>query len=185
MGELTRFAVARTRRRRGEPEQVPDFIALRGDPWDKVLGASGVGARRSFPGRVWAVGEDLALSPIRPTAGPIHWSERAEVLGDLLRNPPSGGVNWLKVAIARLGGPAEAARVLGVQRQAVYLWLKQGNTGVRGLTYRAVERIAKLSRIPVDLIGSCGSENETEPESEAKKPTGKRRLRSVKRDSGH
>jgi DNA polymerase-1 len=37
--------VARTRRRRGEPEQVPDFIALRGDPSDKMPGASGVGAK--------------------------------------------------------------------------------------------------------------------------------------------
>jgi hypothetical protein len=44
MGELTRFA-ARTRRRHGEPDQVPDFIALRGDPSDKVPGASGVGAK--------------------------------------------------------------------------------------------------------------------------------------------
>jgi hypothetical protein len=106
----------------------------------------------------------------------------AEILADLIQNPPGGEpLNWLKIAIYRLGGPAEAAKVLGVRRQAVYVWLKVGLTGVRGLPYREVERIAKLSRIPIDLIGNCGSENEPG----AKKPTEKRPLRSVKRDSGH
>ncbi len=30
-----------------EPEQVPDFIALRGDPSDKLPGAPGVGPKRA------------------------------------------------------------------------------------------------------------------------------------------
>ena len=72
----------------------------------------------------------------------------AEILADLIQNPPGGEpLNWLKIAIYRLGGPAEAAKVLGVRRQAVYVWLKVGLTGVRGLPYREVERISKLSRI--------------------------------------
>jgi DNA polymerase-1 len=44
-GEMARISPAEVRERYGvDPEQVPDFIALRGDPSDKVPGAPGVGA---------------------------------------------------------------------------------------------------------------------------------------------
>jgi exodeoxyribonuclease III len=44
-GELARIGHAEVRARYGvDPKQVPDFIALRGDPSDKVPGAPGVGA---------------------------------------------------------------------------------------------------------------------------------------------
>ena len=44
-GEMARVDPAEVRARYGvEPAQVPDFIALRGDPSDKLPGASGVGA---------------------------------------------------------------------------------------------------------------------------------------------
>jgi exodeoxyribonuclease-3 len=44
-GEMARVGPAEVRARYGvEPKQVPDFIALRGDPSDKVPGAPGVGA---------------------------------------------------------------------------------------------------------------------------------------------
>ena len=44
-GEMARIGPAEVRERYGvEPEQVPDFIALRGDPSDKLPGALGVGA---------------------------------------------------------------------------------------------------------------------------------------------
>ena len=43
---LARIGPAEVRERYGvEPEQVPDFIALRGDPSDKIPGARGVGAK--------------------------------------------------------------------------------------------------------------------------------------------
>jgi len=45
-GELARIGPAEVRERYGvEPRQVPDFIALRGDPSDKLPGAKGVGAK--------------------------------------------------------------------------------------------------------------------------------------------
>jgi DNA polymerase-1 len=45
-GPLARIDRAEVRERYGvEPEQVPDFIALRGDPSDKIPGARGVGAK--------------------------------------------------------------------------------------------------------------------------------------------
>jgi len=44
-GEIARIGPAEVRERYGvEPTQVPDFIALRGDPSDKIPGARGVGA---------------------------------------------------------------------------------------------------------------------------------------------
>jgi DNA polymerase I len=44
-GEMARIGPAEVRERYGvEPNQVPDFIALRGDPSDKLPGAPGVGA---------------------------------------------------------------------------------------------------------------------------------------------
>ena len=44
-GEMARIGPAEVRERYGvEPTQVPDFIALRGDPSDKLPGARGVGA---------------------------------------------------------------------------------------------------------------------------------------------
>jgi exodeoxyribonuclease III len=44
-GEMARIGPAEVRERYGvDPKQVPDFIALRGDPSDKLPGASGVGA---------------------------------------------------------------------------------------------------------------------------------------------
>jgi DNA polymerase-1 len=46
VSELTRVGPAEVRERYGvEPKQVPDFIALRGDPSDKLPGAPGVGAK--------------------------------------------------------------------------------------------------------------------------------------------
>jgi DNA polymerase I len=46
MGEMARIGPAEVRERYGvEPKQVPDFIALRGDPSDKLPGARGVGAK--------------------------------------------------------------------------------------------------------------------------------------------
>jgi exodeoxyribonuclease-3 len=44
-GEMARIGPAEVRTRYGvDPEQVPDFVALRGDPSDRIPGAKGVGA---------------------------------------------------------------------------------------------------------------------------------------------
>jgi DNA polymerase-1 len=46
VSEIARIGPAEVRERYGvEPAQVPDFIALRGDPSDKIPGARGVGAK--------------------------------------------------------------------------------------------------------------------------------------------
>ncbi len=75
-GELARIGPAEVRARYGvEPRQVPDFIALRGDPADRLPGARGVGAKgaaallRKYPtleaalaaGQLAAQAEELRL----------------------------------------------------------------------------------------------------------------------------
>jgi DNA polymerase-1 len=48
VSELARIGPDEVRERYGvEPKQVPDFIALRGDPSDKLPGAPGVGPKRA------------------------------------------------------------------------------------------------------------------------------------------
>jgi DNA polymerase-1 len=48
VSELARIGVGEVRERYGvEPEQVPDFIALRGDPSDRIPGAPGVGPKKA------------------------------------------------------------------------------------------------------------------------------------------
>ncbi len=48
VSELARIGPPEVRERYGvEPEQVPDFIALRGDPSDKLPGAAGVGPKKA------------------------------------------------------------------------------------------------------------------------------------------
>jgi DNA polymerase-1 len=47
-GEIARVGPDEVRQRYGvDPKQVPDFIALRGDPSDKLPGATGVGPKRA------------------------------------------------------------------------------------------------------------------------------------------
>jgi DNA polymerase I len=47
-GEIARIGPDEVRQRYGvDPKQVPDFIALRGDPSDKLPGATGVGPKRA------------------------------------------------------------------------------------------------------------------------------------------
>jgi DNA polymerase-1 len=48
VSELARIGPAEVRERYGvEPEQVPDLIALRGDPSDKLPGARGIGPKKA------------------------------------------------------------------------------------------------------------------------------------------
>jgi DNA polymerase-1 len=76
VSELARIGPAEVRERYGvEPRQVPDFIALRGDPSDKIPGARGIGAKKAADllrehgsldallaaGRLSAEAEDLLL----------------------------------------------------------------------------------------------------------------------------
>lgn len=110
VSELTRVGPGEVRERYGvEPQQVPDFIALRGDPSDKIPGAPGVGPKKAADvlkqhgsleqaladGRFPTIAEDLRLyrrvatmdaqAPLPKLAPtPPDWpraSQHAEALG--------------------------------------------------------------------------------------------------------
>jgi DNA polymerase-1 len=109
VSEITRIGPAEVRERYGvEPAQVPDLIALRGDPSDKLPGARGVGAKTAArllneygtleavlaDGRFPAEAEDLRLyrriatmdasAPLPPlTQQTPTWAEASSFLAEL------------------------------------------------------------------------------------------------------
>jgi DNA polymerase-1 len=123
VSELSRIGPAEVRERYGvDPEQVPDFIALRGDPSDRLPGARGVGAKRAADvlsqyrtledalaaGRFAAEAEDLRLyrriatldasAPLTPPADRTpSWAEASTRVRAL-------GLNALADRIAAHGG---------------------------------------------------------------------------------
>jgi 5'-3' exonuclease len=125
VSELARIGPAEVRERYGvEPEQVPDFIALRGDPSDKLPGAPGVGPKKAAEllrqygslegalaaGRFGALQEELRLyrriaaldasAPLPSLADKQpEWAEASSLLRD-----------W------GLNGPAERLAALGSAR---------------------------------------------------------------------
>ena len=108
VSELARIGPAEVRDRYGvEPSQVPDFIALRGDPSDRLPGAPGVGPKKAADllrqygtleeaiaaGRFAAIAEDLRLyrriasldasAPLPPLEDQTPtWAEASSLLGN-------------------------------------------------------------------------------------------------------
>jgi len=106
VSEIARIGVAEVRERYGvDPEQVPDLIALRGDPSDKLPGARGIGPKKAAEllsqyrtledalaaGRFAAEAEDLRLyrriaqmdasAPLPPLSGRTPtWAEASAKL---------------------------------------------------------------------------------------------------------
>ena len=122
VSEVARIGPAEVVERYGvEPEQVPDFIALRGDPSDKLPGAAGVGPKKAADvlreygtleaaleaGRFSAEAEDLRLyrrialldasAPLPPLEDQIpSWAEASALASDW-------GLNALAERLAKLG----------------------------------------------------------------------------------
>ena len=116
VSELARVGPAEVRERYGvDPEQVPDFIALRGDPSDRLPGARGIGPKtaaavlREFgslegalgAGRFAAQAEELRLyrrmatldasAPLPPLKDQTpHWAEASAFVKDLGLNALAG-----------------------------------------------------------------------------------------------
>jgi len=123
VSEVGRIGPAEVRERYGvEPEQVPDFVALRGDPSDRIPGARGVGPKKAADvlreygtleaalaaGRFAAEAEDLRLfrriatmdasAPLPPlTQQTPTWAEASSRAQEL-------GLGQLAGRLAALGG---------------------------------------------------------------------------------
>ncbi len=121
--ELARIDPAGVRERYGvDPAQVPDFIALRGDPSDKIPGAPGIGAKKAADllaqfgslevllaaGRFEAIADDLRLYRR------IATMDAEAPLPPLLDTPPT----W--------GRAAEHAKELGMNAVAARLAERAG-----------------------------------------------------------
>jgi DNA polymerase I len=124
VSELARIGPAEVRERYGvEPEQVPDLIALRGDPSDKLPGARGIGPKKAAEllaqygtldaaladGRFAAEAEDLRLfrriatmdasAPLPPLAETTPaWAEASSLLERLGLGAVAGRVGELSTS---------------------------------------------------------------------------------------
>lgn len=116
--ELARIGPEGVRERYGvEPEQVPDFIALRGDPSDRIPGARGVGAKTAAS--LLAGGETLegllAAGRFSAEAEALRVYRRVATLDPTVSLPPLPDRE-----LDREAGAA-AASALGLERFAVRL----------------------------------------------------------------
>lgn len=90
-GEMARIDPAAVRERYGvEPAQVPDFIALRGDPSDKLPGAKGVGPKSaaSLLRRHGSLDELLALGRFAREADDLRLFKRIATMDRTAPLPP-------------------------------------------------------------------------------------------------
>lgn len=89
--ELARIGPAEVRERYGvEPAQVPDFIALRGDPSDKLPGARGVGPKKAAEilSRYGSLENALAAGRFASEADDLRLYRRLALLDDQAPLPP-------------------------------------------------------------------------------------------------
>ena len=110
VSELARIGPDEVRERYDvEPEQVPDFIALRGDPSDKLPGAPGVGPEGSGadPARVRLAGRSVEGGTFRADRGGLAPLPSNRDVGRL-RSSPSP-----RNAVPALGGGVPPPRRLG------------------------------------------------------------------------
>ncbi len=83
VSQLARIGPAEVRERYGvEPHQVPDFIALRGDPSDRLPGASGIGPKKAAEvvNRYGSLEEALAAGRFGSEAGDLRLYRRLATL---------------------------------------------------------------------------------------------------------
>lgn len=114
-GPLARIGPAEVRERYGvEPAQVPDFIALRGDPSDRIPGARGVGAKRAADvlAQYGSLEEALADGRFAAEADALRLYRRVATMDAEAPLPPLGDQEptW--------GRGAELARRWGLGRLA-------------------------------------------------------------------
>jgi DNA polymerase-1 len=118
-GELTRIGPSEVRDRYGvEPRQVPDFIALRGDPSDKLPGARGIGAKgaSALLHRYGTLEEAVAAGRFPEQADALKLYKRIATMDASAQLPPLGDQTptWYRAAaLAHEWGFEHLVRRLG------------------------------------------------------------------------
>jgi len=115
VSELARIGPAEVRERYDvDPSQVPDFIALRGDPSDKIPGARGVGAKTaaSLLAQYGTLEAMLAAGRFAAEADALRMYRRIATFDVTAPLPklPSKAPDWSSIA--------DAAEELGLARLA-------------------------------------------------------------------
>ena len=99
---MARIGPAEVRERYGvEPKQVPDFIALRGDPSDKLPGARGIGPKGAADllRKYGTLEQALADGRFSAQADDLRLYKEIAVLSPFERLARSSG--WLRAAVWR------------------------------------------------------------------------------------
>jgi DNA polymerase-1 len=117
-GEMARIGPAEVRERYGvEPEQVPDLIALRGDPSDKLPGARGIGPKKAAEvlGQYGSLDAALADGRFAAEAEDLRLFRRIATMDASAPLPPLAETSpaWAEASsfLKRLGLDGVAARV--------------------------------------------------------------------------
>jgi len=118
VSEITRIGPAEVRERYGvDPEQVPDLIALRGDPSDKLPGARGIGPKKAAEllGQYGSLEAALADGRFAAEAEDLRLFRRIATMDASAPLPPLAETSpaWAEASsfLERLGLGAVAARV--------------------------------------------------------------------------
>lgn len=118
VSELARIGPAEVRERYGvDPEQVPDFIALRGDPSDRIPGARGVGAK----GAATALAGGATLASLLAAGRFAAEAEQLRVYLRIATLDPGVPIPPLPDCEPDWEAGAAAARELGLERLATRL----------------------------------------------------------------
>jgi DNA polymerase-1 len=118
VSELSRIGLAEVRERYGvDPEQVPDLIALRGDPSDKLPGARGIGPKKAAEilGQYGTLEAALGEGRFAAEAEDLRLFRRIAAMDASAPLPPLEGTSptWAEASsfLERLGLKAVAERV--------------------------------------------------------------------------
>ena len=121
VSELARIGPAEVRERYGvDPEQVPDLIALRGDPSDKLPGARGIGPKKAAEilGQYGTLEAALADGRFAAEAEDLRLFRRIAAMDASAPLPPLGKAppTWAEASVflekLGLGGVAQRVRAL-------------------------------------------------------------------------
>ncbi len=125
VSELARIGPAEVRERYGvEPGQVPDLIALRGDPSDRLPGARGVGPKKAAEllGRYGSLESALAAGRFAAEAEELRLFRRIATMDASAPLPPLEDMTptWAEASafLTRLGLDRVAERVGALAREA-------------------------------------------------------------------
>jgi exodeoxyribonuclease III len=154
-GEMARIGPAEVRERYGvEPRQVPDFIALRGDPSDRLPGARGVGAKgaATLLQRYGTLERIIAEGRLTEQADALRLYKRLATMDATAPLPPFGdqAPDWERAAAL--------ARELELDQLARRFDQRSGKASARNVPTRAAavrrgpEKILKIATFNVNNV---------------------------------